>query len=99
MSHGRLRTDQGNRAGGDRKSERDDGELIIRRAQIAQGIVRQNKNLSPVTLFRCLTAMQPEESARAGILSGFSSLAKGIRETEVGFEPRTFRSVNSRFNP
>ncbi|KER23969.1 hypothetical protein T265_08265 [Opisthorchis viverrini] len=44
----------------------------------------------------CLAAMSPEGSTRAGILSGCPSLDRGIREAEVGFEPRTCRSVNSR---
>ncbi|KER32202.1 hypothetical protein T265_01636, partial [Opisthorchis viverrini] len=35
-------------------------------------------------------------STRAGILSGCPSLDRGSRVAEVGFEPRTFRSVNSR---
>ncbi|KAG5441686.1 hypothetical protein CSKR_103179 [Clonorchis sinensis] len=51
-----------------------------------------------VTPFRLLTAMPPAESTRAGILPGCPSLDRGSREVEVGFEPRTFRSVNSRSN-
>ncbi|KAG5442553.1 hypothetical protein CSKR_108755 [Clonorchis sinensis] len=47
---------------------------------------------------RCLAAMPPEGSTRAGILPGCPSLDRGSREAEVGFEPRTFRSVNSRSN-
>ncbi|KAG5452572.1 Plasmepsin-1 [Clonorchis sinensis] len=35
--------------------------------------------------------MPPEGSTRAGILPGYPSLDRGIREAEVGFEPRTFR--------
>ncbi|KER19846.1 hypothetical protein T265_11474 [Opisthorchis viverrini] len=35
---------------------------------------------------------------RVGILPGCPNLVRGSRETEVGFEPRTFRSVNSRSN-
>ncbi|KAG5445894.1 hypothetical protein CSKR_109643 [Clonorchis sinensis] len=46
---------------------------------------------SAVTLFRCLAAMPPEGSTRAGILPGCPSLDRGSREAEVGFEPRTFR--------
>ncbi|KAG5442805.1 hypothetical protein CSKR_112268 [Clonorchis sinensis] len=42
--------------------------------------------------------MPPEGSTRAGILPGCPSLDRGSREAEVGFEPRTFRSVNSRSN-
>ncbi|KAG5442992.1 hypothetical protein CSKR_107169 [Clonorchis sinensis] len=37
-------------------------------------------------------------SMRAGILPGCPSLDRGSREAEVGFEPRTFRSVNSHSN-
>ncbi|KAG5442628.1 hypothetical protein CSKR_113912 [Clonorchis sinensis] len=39
-----------------------------------------------------------EGSTRARILPGCPSLDRGSRETEVGFEPRTFRSVISRPN-
>ncbi|GAA55567.1 hypothetical protein CLF_108343 [Clonorchis sinensis] len=38
-------------------------------------------------------AMPREGSTRAGILPGCPSLDKGSRETEVGFEPRTFRRL------
>ncbi|KER21235.1 hypothetical protein T265_10395 [Opisthorchis viverrini] len=48
--------------------------------------------------FRCLTAMPPEGCTRAEILPGCPSLDTGGREAAVGFEPRTFRSVNSRSN-
>ncbi|KAG5449686.1 Actin-1 [Clonorchis sinensis] len=58
----------------------------------------QKHHRSAVAPFRCLTAMLPEGSTRAGILPGCPSLNRGSRETEVGFEPRTFRSVNSRCN-
>ncbi|KER22648.1 hypothetical protein T265_09309 [Opisthorchis viverrini] len=34
---------------------------------------------------------------RAGILPGSPRLDRESREAEVGFEPRTFRSVNSRY--
>ncbi|KAG5441639.1 Guanine nucleotide-binding protein subunit alpha-11 [Clonorchis sinensis] len=54
------------------------------------------KNRSAVAPFRCLTATPPEGSTRARILPGCPSLDRGSREAEVGFEPRTFRSVNSR---
>ncbi|KER20449.1 hypothetical protein T265_11011 [Opisthorchis viverrini] len=53
---------------------------------------------SAVAPFRCLTAMPPEGCTRAGILPGCPSLDRGSREAEVGFEPQTFRSVNSRSN-
>ncbi|KAG5446781.1 hypothetical protein CSKR_105550 [Clonorchis sinensis] len=52
-------------------------------------------NRSAVAPFRCLAAMPPEESTSAGILPGCPSLDRGSPEAEVGFEPRTFRSVNS----
>ncbi|KER28145.1 hypothetical protein T265_04976 [Opisthorchis viverrini] len=42
--------------------------------------------------------MSAEGCTRAGILLGCSSLGRGSREAEVGFEPQTFRSVNSRPN-
>ncbi|KAG5455256.1 hypothetical protein CSKR_106438, partial [Clonorchis sinensis] len=42
-------------------------------------------------------AMPPEGSTRAGILPGCPSLDRGSREAVVGFEPRTFCSVNSQF--
>ncbi|KAG5445103.1 hypothetical protein CSKR_104003, partial [Clonorchis sinensis] len=50
------------------------------------------------TPFRCLAAMLSEGSTRAGILPGCPSLDRGSREAEVGFEPQTFRSVDSRSN-
>ncbi|KER32102.1 hypothetical protein T265_01725 [Opisthorchis viverrini] len=50
------------------------------------------QNRPAVPSFQCLTAMPPEESKKAGILLGCSSLDRGIREAEVGFEPRTFRT-------
>ncbi|KER27956.1 hypothetical protein T265_05081 [Opisthorchis viverrini] len=53
---------------------------------------------SAVAPFRCLTAAPPEGFTRAGILPGCPSLDRGSREAEVGFEPRTFRSVNLRSN-
>ncbi|KER31773.1 hypothetical protein T265_02009 [Opisthorchis viverrini] len=42
--------------------------------------------------------MPHERGTRAGILPGCPSLDRQIRMAEVGFEPRTFRSVNSRSN-
>ncbi|KER27862.1 LOW QUALITY PROTEIN: hypothetical protein T265_13696 [Opisthorchis viverrini] len=56
------------------------------------------KNRSAVARFRCLTAMPPKGSTRAGILPGCPRLDRGSREAEVGFEPRTSRSVNSLSN-
>ncbi|KER27449.1 hypothetical protein T265_05490 [Opisthorchis viverrini] len=47
-----------------------------------------------VTPFRRLTAMSPKGSTRVGC----PSLDEGGRETFVGFESRTFRSVNSRLS-
>ncbi|KAG5454748.1 hypothetical protein CSKR_104354 [Clonorchis sinensis] len=47
---------------------------------------------------RCVTAMPPEGCTRTGILPAGPSIDRGSREAEVGFEPRTFRSVNSRSN-
>ncbi|KAG5452497.1 hypothetical protein CSKR_103297 [Clonorchis sinensis] len=52
----------------------------------------------PVAPLWCLAATPPEGSMRAGILPGCPSLDRGSREAEVGFEPRIFRSVNSRSN-
>ncbi|KER28766.1 hypothetical protein T265_04457 [Opisthorchis viverrini] len=40
--------------------------------------------------------MPHEGSTRAGTLPGCPSLDRRSREVEVGFEPRTFRSVSSR---
>ncbi|KAG5454321.1 hypothetical protein CSKR_109227, partial [Clonorchis sinensis] len=60
--------------------------------------VNLDTNGSAVTPFRCLATTPPEGSTRAGILTGCPSLDRGSREAEVGFEPRTFRSVNSRSN-
>ncbi|KAG5450433.1 hypothetical protein CSKR_105094 [Clonorchis sinensis] len=48
-----------------------------------------------VTVWR-LAVMQPEGSTRVRILPGCPSLDRGSRVAEVGFEPRIFRSVNSR---
>ncbi|KAG5455047.1 hypothetical protein CSKR_100956 [Clonorchis sinensis] len=56
---------------------------------------RHRKAVAP---FRCLAAMPPEGCTRARILPGCPSLDRGSRKAEVGFEPRTFRSVNSRSN-
>ncbi|KER32885.1 hypothetical protein T265_01171 [Opisthorchis viverrini] len=59
---------------------------------------RKKKERSAVAPFRCLAAMPPKGSTRAGILPGCPSLDRESRVAEVGFEPRTFRSVNSRSN-
>ncbi|KER32172.1 hypothetical protein T265_01783 [Opisthorchis viverrini] len=53
----------------------------------------QEEKRSAVAPFRCLAAMPPEGSTRAGILPGCPSLDRGSRVAEVGFEPRTFRLV------
>ncbi|KER32139.1 hypothetical protein T265_01759 [Opisthorchis viverrini] len=53
---------------------------------------------SAVAPFRCLAAMPHEEGTKAGIPPGCPNLDRGIREAEVGSEPRTFQSVNSRSN-
>ncbi|KER22533.1 hypothetical protein T265_09398 [Opisthorchis viverrini] len=58
----------------------------------------KERKRSAVAPFRCLAAMPPEESTRARILPGCPSLDRGSRVAEVEFEPRTFRSVNSRSN-
>ncbi|KAG5441927.1 NADH dehydrogenase [ubiquinone] 1 alpha subcomplex assembly factor 5 [Clonorchis sinensis] len=50
------------------------------------------------TPIRCLAAMPPGGSTRAGILPGCPSLDRGSREAEAGFESRTFRSGDSRSN-
>ncbi|KER27485.1 LOW QUALITY PROTEIN: hypothetical protein T265_13775 [Opisthorchis viverrini] len=42
--------------------------------------------------------LPPRERTRARILPGCPSLDRGSRVTGVGFEPRTFRSVNSNSN-
>ncbi|GAA51721.1 ATP-binding cassette transporter [Clonorchis sinensis] len=48
------------------------------------------RNRSATAPFRCLTAMPPEGSTRAGILPGYPILDRGSRDTEVGSEKRTF---------
>ncbi|KAG5441434.1 hypothetical protein CSKR_107659, partial [Clonorchis sinensis] len=50
---------------------------------------------SAVAPFRCLAALPPGGSTKAGILAGCPSLDKGCRETEIRFEPRTFWSPNN----
>ncbi|KER20313.1 hypothetical protein T265_11120 [Opisthorchis viverrini] len=52
--------------------------------------------LPPVTPFWCVADNLPEGSTRAGILPGRRSLNSGSRETEIGFEPRTFLSCLER---
>ncbi|KAG5441813.1 RILP-like protein [Clonorchis sinensis] len=54
---------------------------------------RLKKNSLAVISFRCLAATPSKRSTRAGILPGCPNLGRGIREAEVGFEPRTFRSA------
>ncbi|KER25831.1 hypothetical protein T265_06802 [Opisthorchis viverrini] len=48
-----------------------------------------------VTPFRCLAAMPPKGSTRAGILPGSPYLDGIIREAEVGLEPRTFQQIRT----
>ncbi|KER28298.1 hypothetical protein T265_04830 [Opisthorchis viverrini] len=62
--------------------------------QTVFGHCNQKTDRPAVTLFRCLAAMLPEGTTRAGILPGCPSLDRGSREAEVGFEPRSFRSAN-----
>ncbi|KAG5446073.1 hypothetical protein CSKR_103847 [Clonorchis sinensis] len=57
-----------------------------------------NNNRSAVTPFRCLAAMPPKGSTRAGILPGCPSLDRGGREAEVGFEPRMAHRPYPRLN-
>ncbi|KER28433.1 hypothetical protein T265_04741 [Opisthorchis viverrini] len=59
---------------------------------------KKERKRSALKPFRCLAAMLPEGSTRTGILPGYPSLDRGSRVAEVGFEPRTFRSVNSGSN-
>ncbi|KER29760.1 LOW QUALITY PROTEIN: hypothetical protein T265_13302 [Opisthorchis viverrini] len=54
-----------------------------------------NDNRPAVTPAWCLIAMPNERSTRAGILSGCLSLDGRSRDAEVGFEPRTFRSIKA----
>ncbi|KER32142.1 hypothetical protein T265_01761 [Opisthorchis viverrini] len=61
-------------------------------------VVNVTRYRSAVASFRCLTAMPPEGSTKAEIVSGFLSLDRGTKETGFGFDPRTFLSVNLRFN-
>ncbi|KER24980.1 hypothetical protein T265_07487 [Opisthorchis viverrini] len=50
------------------------------------------------TPIRNRTSMPPEGSTKAGIPPGCPSLDRGGREADVGLEPRTFQSINSRSN-
>ncbi|KAG5443368.1 hypothetical protein CSKR_108150 [Clonorchis sinensis] len=70
-----------------------DGSIVFRWT-IGIDATAQVDNRSAVTPFRCLAAMSPEGSTRAGILPGHPSIDRRSRGAEVGFEPRTFRSVN-----
>ncbi|KAG5453817.1 hypothetical protein CSKR_113158 [Clonorchis sinensis] len=49
-------------------------------------------------LFRYLAALPAEGDTMAGIPPGCSSLYRSRRDVEVGFEPRTFRSISFRLN-
>ncbi|KER24077.1 hypothetical protein T265_08167 [Opisthorchis viverrini] len=74
------------------------GLTTVKKNKINTPAQTVGSNRSTVTPFRCLTAMPPEGSARTRILPGSPSLDMGSRVAEVGFESRTFRSVNSRYN-
>ncbi|KAG5448981.1 Arginine/serine-rich coiled-coil protein 2 [Clonorchis sinensis] len=54
------------------------------------------RNRSAVTPFRCLAAMPPEGSTRAGILRGCPSLDRGSREAEANDFQAWFASVLDR---
>ncbi|KER19131.1 hypothetical protein T265_11990 [Opisthorchis viverrini] len=57
-------------------------------------LVRQMKiNCSAAALFRCLAAKAPKGSTRAEVLCGCSNLDRSGRNAEVGFRPRTLRSI------
>ncbi|KER28727.1 hypothetical protein T265_13525, partial [Opisthorchis viverrini] len=58
---------------------------------------RKQRKRSAVAPFRCLAAMPPEGSTRAGILAGCPSIDRGSRKAEVGFEPWNFRSCGTPF--
>ncbi|KAG5454558.1 THO complex subunit 3 [Clonorchis sinensis] len=72
--------------------------LIKPRREVEMQRSGSNHGTSAVTPFRCLTAMPLEGCTRAGILPRCPNLDRASREAAVGFEPRTFRSVNSRSN-
>ncbi|KAG5454435.1 hypothetical protein CSKR_113103 [Clonorchis sinensis] len=60
--------------------------------------IDEDRNCVPeqaLTPFRCLAAIPPEGSMTTKILLGCPSLHRGSRDAEVGFELRTFWSVNS----
>ncbi|KER31393.1 hypothetical protein T265_02311 [Opisthorchis viverrini] len=67
-------------------------------AVLTEGLPRARSYGPAVAPIQCLIAMPSEGSTRAGILPGCPSLDRGSREAEAEFEPRTFRSVNSRSN-
>ncbi|KER29249.1 hypothetical protein T265_04095 [Opisthorchis viverrini] len=68
------------------------------RTKLGQNMRKKKKKAFSCSAFRCLSDMPPEGSTRAGILPDCPSLDRGSRKAEVGFESRTFRSVNSRSN-
>ncbi|KER19202.1 LOW QUALITY PROTEIN: hypothetical protein T265_15622 [Opisthorchis viverrini] len=74
--------------------------IVLQVAELATYNLHNNKKkqLLRCNTLRCLSAMPSEGCTRAGILPGCPSLDRGSRETEVRFEPRAFRSVNSRSN-
>ncbi|GAA55118.1 TLC domain-containing protein 2 [Clonorchis sinensis] len=63
---------------------------------VVAGVMQLFKNRSAVSPFQCLTAIPPEGSTRAGILSSCPVLGSGNREAVVGFEPQTFRLITGR---
>ncbi|KER25389.1 hypothetical protein T265_07134 [Opisthorchis viverrini] len=68
-------------------------------ARLSRPRQENKKGRGPVrTMDLPITAMPSRGSTRAGILPGCPSLDRGSRVAEVGLEPRTFRSVNSRSN-
>ncbi|KAG5454251.1 hypothetical protein CSKR_113704 [Clonorchis sinensis] len=69
------------------------------RKALRTGVNNKKYNRSAVAHFRCVAAMPPEASTRAGILPDCSSLDRRSREAGVGFKPRTFRLDGDRVIP
>ncbi|KER25612.1 LOW QUALITY PROTEIN: hypothetical protein T265_14179, partial [Opisthorchis viverrini] len=65
----------------------------VRRVRVSTKKIKIKR--SAVAPSRCLAAMPPEGSTRAGILPGCPSLDRGSRVAEFGFEPRTFRNISA----
>ncbi|KER32657.1 hypothetical protein T265_01341 [Opisthorchis viverrini] len=76
----------------------DEGELSAMTSPSTARLHFSSLGSPAVTLYPCLAAMPPERNTRAEILSDCPSLDRRVLEAEVGFEPRTFWSVNSRSN-